>query len=464
MIAVGSECGYVTVLDVEILLESEWCEDAIVHVAKSSRPDIGNGPGAVRTMLFTPQPWDLLIWSEDQGRVCVADLRTGLITRQILELNAKEEGLNKVHISDYDVDSTIDPEQELHLIRRYRRALDSGGSSDFTTDYLEAAVERRARQNRHPQTVESDDDPNGLTSHERQVLESIQTTAAGFRNARDRISQAAQDVDRLVLSIPRSINYASDGNPTSTTEDTSRRIPSSTSPTPPILGPGPGLNALRDFLRDRPLADPDRRSFPLYRHTQLANATSSEDTPATGANATTASPYATANRYFSRSRPGIGSGQAQPLTDTEVLDMLHAGLGLNQDGTMSGLERFRTPQLELMLQHQRSRMANITASSLDATSGGNSTIAGSTHRPTAEEMQGTRELARIRQRVRNIRETHLSTYERYGRALHPELGSRTTGLAMSHDGRRLYAGTEEGIFEFEINAAARKMYPSITMR
>ena len=46
-------------------------EDAIAVVMPSTRPENahpgGAIPGAVRTMLFAPNPWDLLIWAEDQG-------------------------------------------------------------------------------------------------------------------------------------------------------------------------------------------------------------------------------------------------------------------------------------------------------------------------------------------------------------------------------------------------------------
>ncbi|KAF2455056.1 hypothetical protein BDY21DRAFT_77867 [Lineolata rhizophorae] len=61
--------------------------DAEVKVIASTRPYHNTGPGAVRCMLFSPSPWDLLIWAEDQGRVCVSDLRDGLTSRQVLDLH-----------------------------------------------------------------------------------------------------------------------------------------------------------------------------------------------------------------------------------------------------------------------------------------------------------------------------------------------------------------------------------------
>jgi TolA-binding protein len=91
--AVASECGYITVFDMEKLLSHPMVEEPIpvgeapIIVTPSSRPDVDNGPGAVRAMTFSPSPYDLLIWMEGQGRVCVADLRDGLQTRQVVHLD-----------------------------------------------------------------------------------------------------------------------------------------------------------------------------------------------------------------------------------------------------------------------------------------------------------------------------------------------------------------------------------------
>lgn len=43
----------------------------------------------------------------------------------------------------------------------------------------------------------------------------------------------------------------------------------------------------------------------------------------------------------------------------------------------------------------------------------------------------------------------------------PGAGVRTAGLAMSGDGRTLWVGTEEGIFEFDIDVKGRKSWPAL---
>lgn len=95
--------------------------------------------------------------------------------------------------------------------------------------------------------------------------------------------------------------------------------------------------------------------------------------------------------------------------------------------------------------------------------------------PTAPELRSElrrlRQLTQVRERLRNERASQLSSevYEfslglrRVSRLTHdPNQGVRTAGIAMSQDGRTLYCGTEEGIFEFKMNLHARKRFPAIT--
>lgn len=85
--AVASENGYITVFDVKRIRAEECGEDAVITIVSSTRPHPEPGPGSVRTLNFSPPPWEVLIWSEGRGRVCVADMRYGLNTRQVLHLD-----------------------------------------------------------------------------------------------------------------------------------------------------------------------------------------------------------------------------------------------------------------------------------------------------------------------------------------------------------------------------------------
>ncbi|KAF1808410.1 hypothetical protein P152DRAFT_452872 [Eremomyces bilateralis CBS 781.70] len=100
LVAVGSECGYVSIFDVDILKKSDLAENALIDVFSGSRPDLDIGPGSIRSMVFAPQPWDLLVWAEDRGRVCVLDLRSGLRARQVVHLASDAPLMRRMEIAD----------------------------------------------------------------------------------------------------------------------------------------------------------------------------------------------------------------------------------------------------------------------------------------------------------------------------------------------------------------------------
>lgn len=95
--AIGSQFGIITIYDVDIIRQSrddKSSRDPRLHIFQSSRP-MAQG-GAVRSMAFSPAPWDLLVWVEDSGRFGVADVRSSFARRQIVTLNRDEPGLQKV--------------------------------------------------------------------------------------------------------------------------------------------------------------------------------------------------------------------------------------------------------------------------------------------------------------------------------------------------------------------------------
>ncbi|KAI9693030.1 MAG: hypothetical protein M1822_005025 [Bathelium mastoideum] len=200
--ALGSECGYISVFERALLERVKSGEDAVVRVLASSRPKSEAGPGAIRTMLFAPEAWDLLVWSEDSGRVCIGDLRTGLRTKQTIHLNHQEEGLEKLEVTDTDDPAQIEysmVSQEADFIRRYRRALDADdtrAAAGMMNEYITAPQGRRDRIRQASLDEDFGDDPHGLTSQERAILEALRTTRQ-------------REEARNNGSLPRSINYTS---------------------------------------------------------------------------------------------------------------------------------------------------------------------------------------------------------------------------------------------------------------
>ena len=441
--AVGSECGYITVFDVDHLKVAEYGEDAILRVMSSTRPDIHTSAGAVRTMQFSPAPWDFLIWSEDQGRVCVADLRSGLKLKQVLTLDPKEEGIDKIEIADFDL-SFIPEMSELHreadFIRRYRRTLDSEGTQaavDAANEYFEADSERQ-RTLRRLGVVESDNDPHGLSSEERRILETLRTS---------RHSQEA----RQPGVRPASINYTTAGH-----VEAARYGPYEQTRI--------GLRA-DVLLRERAAAARDMSS-------DLLDDLLSE------------SLRPTARLLGERTAPRRQASVIVSINEGTINAPLPAQTNITDSATT------RSPNT--IIAHTRSEIINSTddawrtieaaltgqaRAANNAARASTLTASASNSNPTAPELRSElrrlRQLTQMRERLRNARVSQppAGTYEfslgfrRPSRSTHDtNLGVRTAGLAMSQDGRTLYCGTEEGIFEFKMNLHARKGFPAVDPR
>lgn len=83
--AASSQGGCITIFDMDVIAEEpDVPEEAIVCTFRSSRSSLW---GCVRSLAFSPAPWDILAWSEDHGRIGLADLRRECVRRQHIELN-----------------------------------------------------------------------------------------------------------------------------------------------------------------------------------------------------------------------------------------------------------------------------------------------------------------------------------------------------------------------------------------
>lgn len=458
--AVGSECGYITVFDIDVLTTLEYDgEDAILQVIGSTRPSITIGAGAVRTIQFSPAPWDLLIWSEDQGRVCVADLRSGLKVKQVLTLDPKEEGLDRVEIADFDI--TLCP--ELHALgrdtahRRSSRRLES------------LASEYRARHYRQLGVVFSDDDPNGLTPYERQIIDSLPTT----RQILDDLSAARRDEESERRITPRSIVY------NDSQEESQRRYRTAT------VHPFPSLRsdsrAREDLMmaqaamqrahqraeRDRLTNERDSLRDTLYTQAALAHLANADEGGEGGLHPSSSGrPQVNIRRASSRLNPegrsnlsrNNGNITDRPTTRSPGPIPPHARR-VDAQVVTSTDEAWRTIEEALAINARAAENVRDTAAT----------------DPRSERR--LRQLTQMRERLRSVREAapldsfSISTLRdpynrRTSRSTHSSSnnGVRTAGLAMSEDGRTLYCGTEEGIFEFKMNLHERKCFPAITPR
>lgn len=145
----------------------------MITVFGASRPN--EQFGAVRDMAFSPGPVDLLAWTEDRGRVGVADIRAGFDSRQILYLDKDNnfEGLNVIDRG------TIDPRLLEQRADRNEYSLEGfPAAAGSSTDNQTSRSEEQAILARYNIP---------LTAEETGVLEAIQD----FRRRQDQYGAGA---------------------------------------------------------------------------------------------------------------------------------------------------------------------------------------------------------------------------------------------------------------------------------
>ena len=447
--AVASEFGYITVFDVDRLKNSAYVEEgeeAIVAVIPSTRPDTIPGPGAVRSLLFSPSPWDLLIWAEDQGRVCVADLRSSLRVRQVLQLDPDDPGLQKMEIA-----ATISllnaevPDMDIFRNAEYDRR--SRNSYDYSVNMIlpelasnsEMILERQhelLRQQREQISQQSariasvlsgEDDPyQSLGAQERQILESLRTRAS---------------MESTRSSTPRSIHYSPSelsgerrtGSSSSNIFATdfpalARSMAASAGNLSAWRGSSRANDVVREYLRERNLESDRERERDRDRY------------------------------LYSPRRP------------TSALERTEA----HESATARSSVAPRHPPLPPHLRPQTSSPMSLSSERAEGIRPGRVSPPPPANElnPEINEIRRRRQLARAQERALSLRERQLSRYEanmlmsrrRMNGQPDPQHGPQTAGLAMGSDGRVLWAAGECGIWEFEIDLFARKCFAAIEMR
>jgi WD40 repeat protein len=104
--AVGSQDGSVAVFDTRCAESPDV--DPIILEMKSSRP--GTSSGAIRSVHFSPGPWDLLVWAEQSGRIGVADLREACRKRQVVDIVIRPDIAEHADVTQaLSADDLIDP-------------------------------------------------------------------------------------------------------------------------------------------------------------------------------------------------------------------------------------------------------------------------------------------------------------------------------------------------------------------
>ena len=180
--AVASQFGIITIFDCKKICAGMEDDEAVLDIIKSSRACFTNSsyiPGAPRSMTFSPEPWDLLVWAEDHGRVCITDLRDGCRSRQTVDVNLDEDVVERIELADMDAPPSaeqLELEREAMSVRRHQEAIDTQdhlAAVQSAADYMEIAAERRRRRSQHLNTGTND---ASLADRERQLLETLRLT------------------------------------------------------------------------------------------------------------------------------------------------------------------------------------------------------------------------------------------------------------------------------------------------
>ncbi|KAL8659634.1 MAG: hypothetical protein Q9226_000339 [Calogaya cf. arnoldii] len=207
--AVALQSGFVIIFDTSMIHEDMEDGDAVLEVLRSSRSSMPHDPiGAIRSMSFSPAPWDLLAWAEERGRVCVADLRNAYRSRQTVDLDLDSPKLNRASLTDLDDDLTTSEQRQLEIERRFQQrhrealnAQDDLANVSHAADYMELSAARRRLQ--RDTAAEIPGERNDLTETERQMLDSIRTS----RSQQNDYSSLEHDIPR-----PVSVEFLNDQN------------------------------------------------------------------------------------------------------------------------------------------------------------------------------------------------------------------------------------------------------------
>ena len=434
--AVASQSGIVTIFDTALIHEDMDIGEAVIDVLKSSRQAVpSTWYGAVRSMSFSPAPWDLLAWAEDRGRVCVVDLRNGLSFKQVIALETDSPDLNRVEVEDYNTTSEQRQlEIERRFLERHREALeaqDQLAAVSHTADYLELAAERRRLEREVDATSR---DLHALTESERQLVDSI-----GLRRPQGRNN----DSSSTSPTGPTSVNYT----PSRSTEaQTWTGLPS---PTPSSNIQSRSTASINEFMRLRNwerARQSDRAYQPRRRSSVVITSSSNASSPQASSSL---APIGTATPTLSASPSRLPSSSTDltvpHLLDSEPWQTITDAMG-GSNMTPDNMARLRSLQARSLERNNQTRTVNQShtyrpSQALQTLQGAREqTMIGIAD--TAEaRLNAFREVNRLRQDLRQLEarrndSTHPEVL--YRRRERGDVGVTTMGIGWSVEGRYLY--------------------------
>lgn len=193
--------------------------------------------------------------SEDQGHVCVVDLRNAFQSRQTIDLHTDSPGLTRTEVEEYDTTSEQRQlEIERRFVERHREALeaqDQLAAVIRTTNNVELAAERRRIER---------DAAAALASRERQLIDSINRRIL-------RGSHFISSSNPTGSAAPISVSYNSSS--TGRTEPREWRGP----PSPSSNSQNRSTASIHDFMRQRERSRLNDRSYQPRRRSSVVMST-----------------------------------------------------------------------------------------------------------------------------------------------------------------------------------------------
>lgn len=473
--AVGAQGGTITIFDTSLVHEDMEVDDAVIDVFATSRPgrDPNDMVGAVRSMAFGPEPWDLFAWAEDQGRVCVADLRDRFTSRQTIELDVNGTSVERADISDIDDEYTTAEQRELEIEARFvqlhREAVDAQdhlAAVNHAADYMELAAERRRLQRELREIGQSpafDLNPHGLTESERQILDSLRLER---QRAANRGAERQQPDERAF-----SINYSPTG-------DVDLR--------PAPLGLTSHNTSLRQYMRERNIERNLDRGLPrAYQPRRqgsvvISNNPSSSQPSSLAPIGTTTSTLSTSPSRIASTTPDANSTHptssltpppALPLpASTSTTDPWHTVSAAMAASSATTAAFDTIARMRLERERDLENLRRMREREREATDASVSNFERRIQQSVRAERFRTTRLRQLRDGADDTayEDYELDVLRRLAgvsrRRADEGNGVTTMGIGWSRDGGALVVGTEEGILEYRVNIQERKMFPAVAFR
>lgn len=434
-LAVGTQYGIISIFDTTKLADPE--ADPLITAFTTSRPN--SKRGAVRDIEFSPEPYDLLTWTENTGRIGVADARDNFMSRQIIIVDSRAEGMVKEQMGPKEQDETaLIPDRATgnHDAVETRNLMgDAEAGRSDSPDLLSAEI-RRAR------------DLNDT------ILERLQPSVAhGETASAIQVLQALQEQRRAREALREA--EAALRNPSATMSGA--RVTSAT------------LNRYRDLLADRS-ANPSGSSTVPSILTMFTNSANGERNASLRAYISERNQERERRQQQPRRRGSIILDATGRPLERESRDLRTARTSQSEANSQDGLTRL-PPRLPPFIVADSNNSAwaeledlyNIAVDiPLDVTA--RLRIEAEDERRLRSDIEdvGLDHARRASQREHERRSAFLlgTGYSTRNRVDPDE----TCGCCWSHDGRILFVGTESGIFEYHVNTSGRKFFPSLIMR